>query len=231
MDSKTEAVFQRGYDFFVKKQYEQSLPVLLKAAKAGHPRAQALLGRTYQEGLGVPVDYKQAAVWFGQAAAQGHRASQYGLGNLYFEGEGVPQDRTKAITLYRQSAEQGYDQAEFILGLAYEFGWGGLPRNRQIAIRWLSKAGVHRNGQAGWIATWLEKPDTPHFRDEVQLGKYIGAKIDRWAAAQFGGGGGPPTGSDKCDWRCAQMAEKLERAGRGESAIRCRGGELEHCNP
>ena len=50
---------------------------LMEAGKAGHPRAQALLGRTYQEGLAVPVDYKEAVVWFGQAAASGHRASQY----------------------------------------------------------------------------------------------------------------------------------------------------------
>ena len=88
MDPKTEALFQQGFDLFVKKQYRQSTPVLLEAATAGHPRAQALSGRTYQEGLGVPVDYKQAAAWFGKAAAQGHRAAQYALGNFYFEVTG-----------------------------------------------------------------------------------------------------------------------------------------------
>ena len=189
-DPKVEARFKRGYDLFVKKHYAAAFPILMEVGQAGHPRAQALLGRTYQEGLGQAVDYKQAAEWYGKAAAQGHRAAQFSLGNLYFEGDGMAKDQVKAIQLYRQSADQGYDQAEFILGLSYEFGWGGLPRDRRMAIKWLDRAGRHKNGGAGWIATWLEKPDTPHFKDEVQLGKYIGAIIDRRAAAAFGAGSG-----------------------------------------
>ena len=195
-DPKVEARFKQGYDLFMKKDYAAAFPILMETAQAGHPRAQAMLGRTYQEGLGQAKDYKQAAEWYGKAAAQGHRAAQFSLGNLYFEGDGVAKDQVKAIQLYRQSADQGYDQAEFILGLSYEFGWGGLPRDRRTAIEWLDRAGRHKNGGAGFIATWLEKPDTPHFKDEVQLGKYIGSIIDRRAAAAFGaggsGGGGNP---------------------------------------
>ena len=188
-DPKVEARFKQSYDLFTKKVYAAAFPILMEVAQAGHPRAQALLGRTYQEGLGQTVDYKQAAEWYGKAAAQGHRAAQFSLGTCDFEGNGVAKDQVKAIQLYRQSADQGYDQAEFILGLSYEFGWGGLPRDRRTAIKWLDRAGRHKNGGAGFIATWLEKPDTPHFKNEVQLGKYIGAIIDRRAAAAFGGGG------------------------------------------
>jgi TPR repeat protein len=188
-DPKVEARFKQGYDLFMKKNYAAAFPILIEVGQAGHPRAQALLGRTYQEGLGQAVDYKQAAEWYGKAAAQGHRAALFSLGNLYFEGDGVAKDQVKAIQLYRQSADKGYDQAEFILGLSYEFGWGGLPRDRRTAIKWLDRAARHKNGGAGFIATWLEKPDTPHFQNEVQLGKYIGAIIDRRAAAAFGGGG------------------------------------------
>jgi TPR repeat protein len=189
-DPKVEARFKQGYDLFMKKNYAAAFPILMEVGQAGHPRAQALLGRTYQEGLGQAVDYKQAAEWYGKAAAQGHRAALFSLGNLYFEGDGVAKDQVKAIQLYRQSADKGYDQAEFILGLSYEFGWGGLPRDRRTAIKWLDRAGRHKNGGAGFIATWLEKPDTPHFKNEVQLGKYIGAIIDRRAAAAFGAGSG-----------------------------------------
>ena len=188
-DPKVEARFKLGYDLFTKKNYAAAFPILMEVGQAGHPRAQALLGRTYQEGLGQAKDYKQAAEWYGKAAEQGHRVALFSLGSLYFEGDGVAKDQVKAIQLYRQSADKGYDQAEFILGLSYEFGWGGLPRDRRTAIQWLDRAGRHKNGGAGFIATWLEKPDTPHFKDEVQLGKYIGAIIDRRAAAAFGGGG------------------------------------------
>ncbi|MFO0765753.1 MAG: tetratricopeptide repeat protein [Nitrospiraceae bacterium] len=227
---KVEAQFKRSYDLFMKKDYAAATPILLEVAKAGHPRAQALFGRTYQEGLGQKVAFKQAADWYGKAAAQGHRAAQFSLGNLYFEGDGVATDQAKAIQLYRQSAEQGYDQAELIFGLSYEFGWGGLKWDRRQAIAWLDRAGKHRDGQAGWIATWLEKSDTPHFKNEVQLGKYIGSIIERQAAA-FERGGASSIPSEKCDWRSAQRAEERSKAGRGDRASRCRGGDKEYCGP
>ena len=197
-DPQVEARFKHGYDLFTKKNYAAAFPILMEVGQAGHPRAQAMLGRTYQEGLGQAKDYKQAAEWYEKAAAQGHRMALFSLGNLYFEGDGVAKDQVKATQLYRQSADKGYDQAEFILGLSYEFGWGGLPRDRRMAIKWLDRAGRHKNGGAGFIATWLEKPDTPHFKNEVQLGKYIGAIIDRRVAAAFGSGGSDGGREDPC---------------------------------
>jgi hypothetical protein len=214
-DPKVEARFKQGYDLFTKKNYTAALPILMEVGQAGHPRAQALLGRTFQEGLGQAVDYKQAAAWYGKAAAQGHRAALFSLGNLYFEGDGVAKDQVKAIQLYRQSADKGYDQAEFILGLAYEFGWGGLPRERRTAIKWLDRASRHKNGGAGFIATWLEKPDTPHFQNEVQLGKYIGAIIDRRAAAAFGGGSSGSDGGNPCSSYAGPVAAACNRGDGG----------------
>ncbi|HMU55783.1 MAG TPA: tetratricopeptide repeat protein [Nitrospira sp.] len=214
-DPKVEARFKQGYDLFTMKNYAAAFPILVEVAQAGHPRAQALLGRTYQEGLGQAKDYKQAAEWYGKAAAQGHRAALFSLGNLYFEGDGVAKDQVKAIQLYRQSADKGYDQAEFILGLSYEFGWGGLPRDRRTAIKWLDRAGRHKNGGAGFIATWLEKPDTPHFKDEVQLGKYIGANIERRAAAAFGGGGSDGGGGNPCSSYSGPAAAACNQGDKG----------------
>ena len=214
-DPKIEARFKQGYDLFMEKNYAAAFPILMETAQAGHPRAQALLGRTYQEGLGQAKDYTQAAEWYGKAAAQGHRAAQYSLGNLYFEGDGVPKDQVKAIQLYQQSADKGYDQAEFILGLSYEFGWGGLSRDRRTAIKWLDRAGRHKNGGAGFIATWLEKPDTPHFKNEVQLGRYIGANIDRRAAAAFGGGGSGGGGENPCSIYAGPVAAACNHGDKG----------------
>ncbi len=188
-DPKVEARFKQGYDLYMKKSYAAAFPILLETAQAGHPRAQAVLGIIYSQGRGLPMDYKQAAVWYGKAAAQGHRAAQFSLGNLYLEGDGVPKDQVKAVQLYRQSADQGFPHAEFHLGLAYEFGWGGLPKDRRTAIKWLDRASRHKHGQAGWIAGWLEDPKTPHFKNVEQLGNYIGGIIDRRAAAAFQGGG------------------------------------------
>lgn len=197
-DPKVEARFKQGYHLYMKKSYAAAFPILLETAQAGHPRAQTLLGLIYSNGRGQAVDNKQAAVWYGKAAAQGHRAAQFSLGNLYLEGDGVPKDQVKAVQLYRQSADQGFPDAEFHIGLAYEFGWGGLPRDRRTAIKWLDRASRHKHGQAGWIVGWLEDPKTPHFKDVDQLGKYIGGIIERRASAAFesgGGGGGNPCSS------------------------------------
>jgi hypothetical protein len=214
-DPKVEARFKQGYDLFMKKNYAAAFPILMEVGQAGHPRAQAMLGRTYQDGLGQAKDYKQAAEWYEKAAAQGHRMALFSLGNLYFEGDGVAKDQVKAIELYRQSADKGYDQAEFILGLSYEFGWGGLSRDRRTAIKWLDRAGRHKNGGAGFIATWLEKPDTPHFKDEVQLGKYIGSIIDRRAAAAFGGGGSDGGRENPCSIYSGPVAGACNQGDKG----------------
>ena len=213
-DPKVEARFKQGYDLYTRKNYAAAFPILLETAQAGHPRAQAVLGIMYSQGRGQAVDNKQAALWYGKAAAQGHRAAQFSLGNLYLEGDGVPKDQVKAVQLYRQSADQGYPHAEFHLGLAYEFGWGGLARDRRMAIKWLDRASRHKHGQAGWIVGWLEDPKTPHFKDIDQLGKYIGGIIDRRAAAAFEGGGGGG-GGNPCSSYSGPVAEACNRGDGG----------------
>jgi hypothetical protein len=214
-DPKLEARFKQGYDLYRKESYAAAFPILLETAQAGHPRAQAVLGIIYNQGRGRAVDNKQAAVWYGKAAAQGHRAAQFSLGNLYLEGDGVPKDEVKAVQLYRQSADQGFPQAEFHLGLAYEFGWGGLSRDRRMAIKWLDRASRHKHGQAGWFLTWLEDPKTPHFKNVEQLGSYIGANIERRAAAAFEGGGGGGGGKNPCSDYSGPVAAACNRGDGG----------------
>lgn len=214
-DPKLEARFKQGYDLYRKESYAAAFPILLETAQAGHPRAQAVLGIIYNQGRGRAVDNKQAAVWYGKAAAQGHRAAQFSLGNLYLEGDGVPKDEVKAVQLYRQSADQGFPQAEFHLGLAYEFGWGGLSRDRRMAIKWLDRASRHKHGQAGWFLTWLEDPKTPHFKNVEQLGSYIGANIERRAAAAFEGGGGGGGGENPCSSYSGPVAAACNRGDGG----------------
>ncbi|WP_244062436.1 tetratricopeptide repeat protein, partial [Aeromonas caviae] len=69
-----------------------------KAAEQGEVIAQSSLGSMYDNGKGVPQDYKQAVTWFRKAAEQGHAYAQFSLGSMYHEGNGVPQDYKQAIT-------------------------------------------------------------------------------------------------------------------------------------
>ncbi len=55
----------------------------------------------YEEGLGVPQDYKEAFKWFRLAAEQGFADGQCCLGDMYYEGEGVPHDYAEAIKWWK----------------------------------------------------------------------------------------------------------------------------------
>lgn len=168
----------------------QAYPLLLEAAKLGHPRAQAALASIYWHGMpGVPQDFRLAAYWNERAAAQGHRGAQYNLAGMYTQGlGGLPVDLGKAATLLDASARQSYTPAEQALGVCFEFG-EGVARKRQSAIYWLDRAASQGDQTAIILASWLRKPDTPSFSGEEQLGRYILAKVQ--ASRGQGRAGGP----------------------------------------
>ena len=65
-------------------------------AKQGDANAQYILGLMYDNGKGVPQDYKEAVKWLRMSADQGYALAQCFLGLMYDEGKGVPQDYKKA---------------------------------------------------------------------------------------------------------------------------------------
>ena len=71
-------------------------PELIWLAKEGDADAQYYLGIMYEEGKGVPQDYKAAVKWYTLAAEQGSAKAQYNLGAMYFNGQGVIQDNVYA---------------------------------------------------------------------------------------------------------------------------------------
>lgn len=79
---------------------------VIRAAKRGDVRAQAVLGWMYQNGRGVPQDYFLAAKWYQSAATQGHGGAQFELGLLHNKGQGVTQDYVLAYMWLNLSASQ-----------------------------------------------------------------------------------------------------------------------------
>ena len=86
------------------------------------------IGNLYENGMGVPKDFAQAAEWYRKAAEEGDAQSCYRLGVFYEKGTGVKQDTDKAIELYRQAAELGYENAKTALKRLESKAkrWGGL---------------------------------------------------------------------------------------------------------
>ena len=80
--SQGKAAFSRG-------DYVRAAGLLAPCAQRGAPRAQAMLGFMYENGLGAPQAYDVAAELYTAAAERGDPTGQYLLGLLYDKGHGV----------------------------------------------------------------------------------------------------------------------------------------------
>jgi TPR repeat protein len=104
-------------------------------ALKGHAQAQFRVGSLYDEGEGVPQDFKEAAKWYRLAATQGHASAQNNLGMLYSNGQGVAQDDKEAMRWCRLAADQGNPYAQTTVGWLYANGVGTTQDDKE-AVRW-----------------------------------------------------------------------------------------------
>jgi TPR repeat protein len=61
----------------------------------------------YDNGYGVPQDYKTAMKWYRFAAEQGNAFAQSNLGGMYGNGTGVLQDYVRAYMWWNIAASSG----------------------------------------------------------------------------------------------------------------------------
>jgi TPR repeat protein len=148
-------------------EYEATAKALRKSAEKGDASAQFRLGQLYDEGTGVPKDYRQAMEWFEKAAKQGHVGAQINLGTLYLQGEGAPQSDQMALFWFRQAAEQGDALAFAKLGWMSAQGRGVLQDFIQ-AHKWYNLAAANGHGKAAEYRDALAKQMTPAQIAEAQ---------------------------------------------------------------
>lgn len=138
-DAKEALTAPKGSSHHIQKVVAARLAVWRRAAEAGIPEGQWLVGSCYDEGLGVVEDKAEAAKWFRKAAEQGYAAAQHKLGLYYYNGEGVAKDKAEAVRWFSKAAEQGSAAAQHILGRCYDRG-EGVAQDKAEAGRWFSKA-------------------------------------------------------------------------------------------
>ena len=110
------------------------------AAEKGSPKAQYMLGSSYQYGEpSIIKDSEEAVKWYLKAAEQGYAKAQLSLGLCYEIGEGVPENKEEAIMWYRKAAERGLVRAQNWLGFYYYNG-EGVPENKEEAVKWYREA-------------------------------------------------------------------------------------------
>jgi TPR repeat protein len=128
---------------------QQGVALLTRAAEAQEPdpSAQAILGRIYLDGDGVPQDYVKARHWLEKASAVEDSSALHNLALIYDRGNGVAVDKRKAVSLYERAAAKRNPQALNNLGQAYRHG-EGVPRNLEKSVSYFEQADALGNVDA-----------------------------------------------------------------------------------
>ncbi len=123
----------------LKKNVEEGVKSVEKAAKQKHLRAQHVLGTLYEDGEGVKKDLAKAAEWYRSSAELGFAMSQHSLAVMYEEGKGVKKDTAKATEWFKKAADQGYMQSQTAYAAKLERG-DGIAKSSSKAALWYLKA-------------------------------------------------------------------------------------------
>lgn len=141
------------------------------AAREGDATALNMLGRCYERGWGVAVDFTEAARCYGFAAGKSDHWAQFNLASLLVKGAGIARDYRAALTLLLKSARSDNAKAMNMLGRFREEGWGGVQVRPRSAMHWYRRAAdrgcfrgqfhfsrfLCRDGRIDEAVNWLTK--------------------------------------------------------------------------
>jgi TPR repeat protein len=130
-----------------------------KAAEKGDPAAQERLGRAYETGAGLPLDFGQATAWFSRAADQGSAEAQVQMGGLLMAKPGK-KDVAGAVAWYRRAAVRGNAAGEEKLGYAFLLG-AGVPKDPKQAVSWFTKASDQGDADSALGLYWAYRKGVP----------------------------------------------------------------------
>jgi len=106
------ASYQKGAQFYLKKEYKEAYGALLPAAEAGHALAQFMVAVMYDLGFHVKKDGKIAAEWYRKASEQGHPDAQLRFSRMLYDGVDVPLDREAAYKWAALAVSQMHGQKQ-----------------------------------------------------------------------------------------------------------------------
>ena len=125
----------------------------------------------YDDGDGVPKDYKKAAQLFRLAAEQGDAESQNELGDMYYYGDGVPLDHNEAVKWFRLSAEKGDAYGQFSLGFMYANGYGVIEDYVYALMWWYISSSNGNENAKEYIEEFEEIMTTSQIKEAQRLSK------------------------------------------------------------
>ena len=125
----------------------ESVRLYRVGAALGDARAQVRLASCLQRGVGVPTpDRGDAFALFTAAAAQDYPDAMFALGTCYADGAGVARDVPRAVSLWKRARAHPRCSPALagatgsILGMTFWNGDDGVPRDAELAARYLRQA-------------------------------------------------------------------------------------------
>ena len=142
MTENAESLFQQARQHLtaMPTDYAAALPLLEKAAEAGHAEAAFQLGGCMQYGMGTEPNRVQATYWLRKAAEVGHTTARYNLA-LLREDNGVPVETV--IPAYLSLAEEGHTDAQVRVMHYY-----AEKQQDERAVYWAQQAAKNHHPQA-----------------------------------------------------------------------------------
>ncbi|MBO6129701.1 MAG: sel1 repeat family protein [Pseudobutyrivibrio sp.] len=143
-DSEDESEVSADDESIIPEEEKEIYDLFYKAQIAGDLDGAYYLAYSYENGIGVAMDYKKAFDYYSRVTKSDSTdlADQYAknLSNtaialLYMKGEGVEADTTKAIEYFKVASDNDYAKASYYLGQIYEKGLG-VDRNYEQAIEY-----------------------------------------------------------------------------------------------
>lgn len=114
--------FDKGMIAFDEKKYSRALSEWYPLAKEGDARAEYYLGIMYLNGLGMPEDNTQGAIWLQRSALHNDTEAQFKLGRLFIAGQKVELNIDQGIRWLLSAASNQHAGAQFNLGLLHQQG-------------------------------------------------------------------------------------------------------------
>lgn len=137
--SEAEDNYKNGQEGWQKGDLVTAMPLLKKAADAGHAAAQALYGYLLDEA----DNDVEAADYYKRSADQGNSDGMFGLAGLYTSGDGgLTKNYPLAVELLGTAAAAGHVQATISLSHYYALGLGvgESEKTPAVALKWIQKA-------------------------------------------------------------------------------------------
>lgn len=162
----------------LKESPKESFKWYLVLAEGGDTSVAFNVAFSYENGIGVEINYKEAVKWYKVAIENGSVAAMNNLAICYENGYGVDKNLETAFSLYHKAASSGSLVAANNLSNCYQYGTGTQVNPREALI-WKEKAANGNDTKVQvTLAEWYFKGYGTERNHEKALYWFVRSKCD-----------------------------------------------------